>query len=293
MFRQALEDLFSIGYTCSANHFKIASYAYVLYKIVISMQPEFSGTRRLYSDSGVERLERAKVMVIGIGGVGSWVAEALVRSAVGHIVLVDLDDICVSNTNRQAHTLKNTIGQLKVEAMADRLRLINPQCKVTCIVDFVNRDNLAELIDTNIDYVVDAIDNARVKAAIIKHCKRNKIRVITIGGAGAQIDPLKVQVSDLSRTWQDPLSAKVRSELRRNYGFSKNPKRRFGVECVYSTEQLRYPNADGTVDFEKNSGELAGKLDCAQGLGASVVVTATFAMVASSRVLNRLTQQES
>ena len=252
------------------------------------MQQEFGGTRRLYSEKGVERLTNSKVLVVGIGGVGSWVAEALVRSAVGHIVLLDLDDICVSNPNRQVHTLSNTVGQLKVEAMAERLRLINPACQITIIADFVNRDNLAEMITDDLDYVVDAIDNARVKAAIIKHCKRNKIKVITVGGAGAQVDPLKIQVSDLSRTWQDPLSAKVRNELRRNHGFSKNPKRRFGVECVYSTEQLLYPNSDGTVDYQKNSGEIAGKLDCAQGLGASVVVTATFGMVASSRVINWL-----
>lgn len=256
------------------------------------MQQEFGGTRRLYSEKGTERLGKSKVMVIGIGGVGSWVAEALVRSAIGHIVLIDLDDICVSNTNRQIHTLTNTVGQLKVDAMADRLKLINPACKVTVIADFINRDNMMEMITSDIDYVVDAIDNARVKATIIKHCKRNKIKIVTVGGAGAQVDPLKIQVSDLSRTWQDPLSAKVRNELRRNHGFSKNPKRRYGVECVYSTEQLLYPNSDGTVDYQKNSGEITGKLDCAQGLGASVVVTATFGMIASSRVINWLVEYE-
>jgi tRNA threonylcarbamoyladenosine dehydratase len=252
------------------------------------MQQEFGGTRRLYSELGVKRLSNSKVMIIGVGGVGSWVAEALARSAVGKIVLVDLDDICVTNTNRQAHTLNNTIGQLKVAAMAERIRSINSQCEVVQIVDFINKDNVQQLISQDLDYVVDAIDNARVKAAIIKYCKRNKIKIITVGGAGAQVDPLKIQVADLSRTWQDPLSAKVRSELRRNFGFSKNPKRRFGIECVYSTEQLIYPNADGTVDYQKNAGEIAGKLDCAQGLGASVVVTATFGMVAASRVINWL-----
>jgi len=257
------------------------------------MQHEFGGTVRLYSKLGVKRLSESTVTVIGVGGVGSWVAEALARSAVGHIVLIDMDDICITNTNRQIHTLSNTVGQLKVEAMAERIKSINNQCKVTSVVDFVNKGNVGDLLANSPDYVVDAIDNARVKAAIIKHCKRNKLKIITIGGAGAQIDPLKIQVGDLSRTWQDPLSAKVRNELRRNHGFSKNPKRRFGIECVYSTEQLLYPNPDGTVGHQKTSGEVGGKLDCAQGLGAGVVVTATFGMVAASRVINWLVNQES
>ncbi|MBV1907719.1 MAG: tRNA cyclic N6-threonylcarbamoyladenosine(37) synthase TcdA [Kangiellaceae bacterium] len=263
------------------------------------MQQEFGGTRRLYSDQGVERLRRATVTIIGVGGVGSWVAEALARSSIGHIVLIDMDDICVTNTNRQIHTLAHTtdtinatVGKLKVEAMAERIRAINSQCKVTPIMDFLNKDNLADYLSIQSDYVVDAIDNARVKAAVIKYCKRNKIKIITIGGAGAQIDPLKIQVADLSRTWQDPLSAKVRNELRRNHGFSKNPKRRFSVECVYSTEQLLYPNSDGTVGYQKPANELGGKLDCAKGLGASVVVTAAFGMVATSRVINWLVRKD-
>ena len=256
------------------------------------MQQEFGGIQRLYSAQGLERLSESKVTIIGIGGVGSWVAEALARSAIGHIVLIDLDDICVTNTNRQVHTLATTVGQLKVEAMSERIKLINSSCKVTAISDFVNHDNLAEYLNNDSDYVVDAIDNARVKASMIKYCKRNKIKVITIGGAGAQIDPLKIQVADLSRTWQDPLSAKVRNELRRNHGFSKNPKRRFGIECVFSTEQLLYPNPDGTVGYQKTSNEVGGKLDCAQGLGAGVVVTSAFGMIAASRVINWLVNKK-
>jgi tRNA A37 threonylcarbamoyladenosine dehydratase len=256
------------------------------------MQAEFGGSARLYSATGLKKLQAAKVTVIGIGGVGSWVVEALARTAIGTIQLIDLDDICITNTNRQLPAIKGNIGKLKVEVMKERVKLINEHCHVESIVDFLNVDNISEYIDTSNDYVVDAIDNAKVKAALISHCKRNKIKIVTIGGAGGQIDPLKITVSDLSRSWQDPLSAKVRSELRRNYRFSKNPKRRFGIECVYSTEQLLYPNPDGTVSYEKNSLNASVKLDCAQGLGASVGVTATFGMVAASRVINYIANKD-
>ena len=250
------------------------------------MQDQFGGTQRLYSQQGIEKLSRATVTIIGIGGVGSWIAEALARTAVGKLILIDLDDICITNTNRQIHAVHSNIGKLKVEAMAERIKSINKSCQVNSVADFINNDNITEYLDAQTDFVVDAIDNARVKAAIIYHCKRNKIKVMTIGGAGAQQDPLKITVGDLSRTWQDPLSAKVRNELRRNYRFSKNPKRRFGVECVYSTEQLVYPNPDGSVSYEKQSRESSARLDCAQGLGAAVVVTATFGMTAAARVIN-------
>lgn len=250
------------------------------------MQNKFGGTQRLYSQQGIERLNRATVTIVGIGGVGSWIAEALARTAVGNIILIDLDDICITNTNRQIHAIDDNIGQLKVEVMAARIKSINRECQVKVVTDFVNKDNIAKYLNSDTDFVIDAIDNARVKAAIVHHCKRNKIKVITIGGAGGQQDPLKITVGDLSRSWQDPLSAKVRNELRRNYGFSKNLKRRFGIECVYSTEQLLYPNSDGSVTYEKPAREGSARLDCAQGLGAGVVVTATFGMIAAARVLN-------
>ena len=252
------------------------------------MQHKFGGTKRLYTQAGFEKLNQACVTIVGIGGVGSWIAEALARTAIGKMILIDLDDLCVTNTNRQIHASDNNIGRLKVEVMAERINQINPECQVIPVIDFLTRDNLAEHINKNTDYVVDAIDNARTKASMIAYCKRQKIKIISIGGAGGQKDPLKITVGDLSRTWQDPLSAKVRNELRRNHRFSKNPKRRFGVECVYSTEQLNYPTSDGNVSFEKQSREGSARLDCAQGLGAGVAVTATFGMIAASRIINRL-----
>ncbi len=250
----------------------------------------FGGTQRLYSEAGTERLANAKVTVVGIGGVGSWVAEALARTAVGHIKLIDLDDICVTNTNRQIHAYQENIGRLKVEAMGERIRAINPACQVTEVTDFINANNQAEYLSDQPDFVVDAIDSVPAKVALIAYCKRNKIKIITIGGAGGQLDPLKITTSDLSKTWQDPLAAKVRNELRRKHHFSRNPKRRFGIECVYSTEQLNYPNPDGTVCHQKQFSDGSVKLDCSGGLGASVAVTATFGMIAAARVINKLTQ---
>ncbi|TQV84601.1 tRNA cyclic N6-threonylcarbamoyladenosine(37) synthase TcdA [Aliikangiella coralliicola] len=250
----------------------------------------FGGTQRLYGKQGREKLANARVTVVGIGGVGSWVAEGLARTAIGHIKLIDLDDICVTNTNRQIHAYQENIGRLKVEAMAERIKAINPACNVTAVSDFISADNQAELLSDKPDFVVDAIDSVPAKVALIAYCKRNKIKIITVGGAGGQQDPLKITVADLSKTWQDPLAARVRSELRRKYNFTKNPKRRFGIECVFSTEQLSYPTPEGEVCQQKQFSDGSVKLDCSGGLGASVVVTSTFGMVAAARVINKLSE---
>jgi tRNA threonylcarbamoyladenosine dehydratase len=253
-------------------------------------QHRFGGTERLYSQQGTSQLKQAHVVVVGIGGVGSWVAEALARTAVGQISLIDMDDICVTNTNRQIHAHQGNVGRMKVEVMAERIKAINPECKVNSVFDFISADNQAELLQSRPDYVVDAIDSVPAKVALINYCKRNKIKIITIGGAGGQKDPLKITTSDLSKTWQDPLAAKVRSELRRKHKFSKNPKRRFNIECVYSTEQLTYPSADGKVGHQKQFKQGSVKLDCSAGLGACVSVTATFGMIAAARVINKLSE---
>lgn len=255
-----------------------------------AFENRFGGSRRLYGVDAVELFRRSHVCVIGIGGVGSWVAEALARTAIGRITLIDLDDICVTNTNRQIHALGDSVGRSKVEVMAERIQAINPDCAVQPIEEFVTRDNIAELISDEYDYVVDAIDSMREKAALIAHCRRRKIPLITIGGAGGQVDPTRIQVADLSRTSQDPLAAKVRSVLRRDYGFSKNSK--FGIECVYSTEQLVYPQPDGSVCQQKTLTDGNTRLDCSGGFGASVCVTATFGFVAVSRLLQKMVERE-
>lgn len=248
----------------------------------------YGGTARLYGAAALDTLAGAHVCVIGIGGVGSWSAEALARSGIGKITLVDLDDICLTNTNRQIHALTDTVGQAKVDVMKQRLQAINPGIEVVAVEDFVTPENVREMITPAFDAVIEATDSIKAKAAIIYSCKRQKIPVVTVGGAGGQIDPGQITRADLAKTIQDPLAAKVRSILRRDYGFSKNPKRRFGVECIYSTEQLRYPQPDGSVCYNKSVMENGTRLDCAGGFGASVMVTATFGMMAAASVVNKL-----
>lgn len=251
----------------------------------------FAGVGRLYGVDALEAFSRAHVVVVGIGGVGSWVAEALVRSGIGEITLVDLDDVCVTNVNRQLHALTSSVGQSKVIVTADRLRDINPDLVVHEVESFATQDNLAELFGTSPDYVVDAIDSAGVKAAIINYCRRNKVPVITTGGAGGLIDPQRISVADLSKTEHDPLASKVRSILKRHFGFSRSG-RKFGVECVYSTEQARYPKADGSVCATKQFVDGDVRLDCSGGLGAVTPVTAGFGFTAASRVLIKLSERD-
>ncbi|MFI0474437.1 tRNA cyclic N6-threonylcarbamoyladenosine(37) synthase TcdA [Halomonas sp. HMF6819] len=248
----------------------------------------FGGIRRLYGQRAADAFRCAHVVVVGVGGVGSWAAEALARSGIGTLTLIDLDDVCVSNVNRQLHALDGTIGRPKVEVLAERCRLINPAIEIIADTAFVTPTNLAERIPESADYVVDAIDSVIAKAALISWCKRRKLPIIVTGAAGGQTDPTRIQVADLTRTEHDPLLAKVRARLRRDFGFSRNPKRRFSVACVYSDEQLVYPGSDGEVCLQKPASGEATRLDCASGFGAATFVTGTFGFVAASKVLERL-----
>ncbi|MBL8446761.1 MAG: tRNA threonylcarbamoyladenosine dehydratase [Zoogloeaceae bacterium] len=241
----------------------------------------FGGVARLYGLDGLARLQAAHVAVVGIGGVGSWAAEALARSGVGRLTLIDLDHVAESNLNRQAHALEATLGQAKVLAMAERIAGINPECRVTPIDDFVTPDNVADLLAAGLDGVVDAIDQLRAKVAMIAHGCRLGVPLIVAGAAGGQTDPTRIRVDDLARTIQDPLLAKVRSRLRKEHGFPRDPKKRFGVEAVYSMEPLRYPEAS----CEAGAGP-AG-LSCA-GFGSSMAVTAGFGLAAAARLIDTL-----
>ena len=251
----------------------------------------FGGVARLYGQPGLIALRNAHICVVGIGGGGSWVAEALARSGIGTLTLIDMDDICITNTNRQIHTQQSSIGQLKVEAMAERIRAINPECQVYPIMDFVTRDNLQKHIGKQMDFVVDCIDSVASKAAMIGYCSRNKIKIITIGAAGGQLDPTQVTVGDLNKTFNDPLARKVRSMLRRHYGFSRNPKRTYSIPCVYSQEQLKYPKPDGSVCQQKSVMEGSTRLDCASGFGAATMVTATFGFTAAAKVIEKIVRR--
>jgi len=232
-----------------------------------------------------------RICVVGMGGVGSWTVEALARTGVGHLTIIDHDDVTTGNINRQIHALTTTIGESKVELMHKRIRHINAACDVAAIDDFLAEKNLPTYLDQHFDVVIDAIDSIRFKASMINFCKRRRIPIITTGGAGGRTDPLAVQVIDLSRTWNDALAAKVRKRLRSDYGFAKNPKRRFGVECVFSSEQPVYPDTlVGVTDARP--GVPGASLDCEHGYGSVSMVTGTFGLVAASRAIRRVLAQQ-
>ena len=249
----------------------------------------FSGIDRLYGKGASEALSGKHVCVIGLGGVGSWCVESLARTGIGKITLIDFDTISKGNINRQMHALHSTLEQKKSDVLKERVLDINPACECNIIDDFINRDNLWDLLgpDVHYDYVIDAIDSITYKAEIIYFCKRNKRPVISTGGAGGVTDPTTIMVKDLSRTYNDALAAKVRSRLRNEHGFSKNPARYFGIECVFSTQQKIFPDQCGNVSTRK-PGIHGVHLDCRFGYGSVSYVTAVFGFMAVSRVINQL-----
>lgn len=250
----------------------------------------FGGIARLCGDARYQRLSRAHVCLVGIGGVGSWSAEALARSGVGRITLIDLDHVAESNVNRQIHALDEAFGKAKVHAMAERILAINPACVVTEIEDFVTEDNIEAMLGRGYDCIIDAIDQARVKAAMIAWCRRHQVKLITCGGAGGRVDPGRVQVADLARTLQDPLLARVRTLLRKEHGLQMQGNRKVGIECVFSTEPLQQPQA-GACDVDAGVAHPQG-LNCA-GYGSIVTVTAVFGMHLAARAMAALCDKPS
>ncbi|MDR1709054.1 MAG: tRNA threonylcarbamoyladenosine dehydratase [Candidatus Accumulibacter sp.] len=241
------------------------------------LERRFGGVRRLWGGAALGRFRAARAAVVGLGGVGSWAAEALARSAVGAIALIDLDMIAESNVNRQIHAFDGAFGRGKADALAERVRAINPACRVEAVEDFVTPENVSDLIGGEFDAVVDAIDQVRAKAAIVAHCARRGLFVVTAGGAGGKLDPARARVADLARAEQDPLLAKLRARLRREYGFPRGAARRFGVPAVFSDEPARRP---------ENACAAAG-LACA-GYGSSVCVTAVFGFLAANLALESI-----
>jgi len=224
------------------------------------------------------------------------VVEALARSAVGHLTLIDLDNVAPSNTNRQIHALEGNYGKPKVSAMAERIALIDPYCTVHEIEEFAEPDNFETLLGGGFDYVIDAIDSVRTKTALIAWCVSRGQPIITIGGAGGQLDPTRIRIDDLTQTIQDPLLSKVRAGLRKQYGFARGPKVKFKVPAVYSDEPLIYPDTppvDTATELESAASDdtpLAQGpvgLNCA-GFGSSVCVTASFGFAAAAYVLRAL-----
>jgi tRNA threonylcarbamoyladenosine dehydratase len=253
----------------------------------IDADRRFAGIVRLYGAAAFSRLVTAHAVVVGVGGVGSWAAEALARSGVGRISLIDLDHVAESNINRQIHALDATLGQAKVLAMAARIAAINPDCRVNCIEDFVTPDNVGTLLP-QADVVIDCIDQVVAKAALLAWSRQHRIAVITCGAAGGRRDPTRIRRDDLARATGDPLLAKLRHRLRRDHGFPREigsgRRNEFGILAVYSDEPVRAPVAQADCDVEQQQSQ---GLACT-GYGSSVTVTAPLGFAAAALALDVL-----
>lgn len=247
----------------------------------VDLDRRFAGLQRLYGVSGAERVQRSHVAVVGIGGVGSWTAEALARSGVGEITLVDMDHIAESNVNRQIHALTDTVGMAKIEAMRQRIAQINPHCKVHCVDAFVEPDNWPHILPPHVSAVVDACDQVRAKAAMADWARRTKTLFICVGAAGGKRHTYLMDVADLALVTHDPLLAQLRYRLRKFHGSPKEGKT-MGVPCVFSREAVAPPDPSCALQSD-------GSLNC-HGYGSLVTVTAAFGLCAAGWVMDKISR---
>ena len=243
----------------------------------------FGGIARLYGETVLQRFAHSHVCVAGVGGVGSWAVEALVRTGIGHLTLIDLDNVAESNVNRQLPALTSEFGKAKVSSLHERILQINPECRVTTIEDFVSEDNLTELFEQPFDFVIDAIDQIRVKAAMAAYFIRLQQPFILSGAAGGQKNPALIQTADLSRVTHDPLLANLRYTLRKRHGFSRDTREKMRVQCVFSTENITPPQS-GEIS---ETGDAPQGLSCA-GYGASMLVTASFGLHCAQAAIDHI-----
>lgn len=241
----------------------------------------FTGTRRLYGSDTFDLYQQAHVLVAGAGGVGSWAIEALARTGIGHLTLIDMDVLVASNVNRQLPALSETFGRGKIEVLAERARSINPRIRITLVDDFLTRENIATLMTDTPDLVLDCTDDVDAKISMIVWCRRRRIPVVIAGAAGGKTDPLLLQVDDLTRTHRDPLLAKIRRQLRRDCGFPKDPAEKFGIPCVYSSQPVHTPEGENCD---------TGNLSCS-GYGSTTMVTATMGMMAVAEGLHHMVRR--
>lgn len=256
----------------------------------------FGGIARLYGVQGLKNLLNSRVMIVGLGGVGSWAAESLARSGVGAITLVDLDDICITNTNRQLPAMSGQYGKLKIQVIKDRILSINPQCQVHAIEDFFTETTAEMILDNRFDYVIDAIDSLKNKCLLAAKCLEKNIPVVMTGGTAGKINPLQITLSDLGDSINDSLLFRVRKKMRQEYNFdsgakfSQRKKQYFNLMCVYSPEDPVYPTSEGgtcnTPDPESNL-----KLDCDSGMGSVAHMTAMFGFMAAGHVINTIAKK--
>ena len=249
-------------------------------------QYRFGGIARLYGKKALELFSKTPVMVIGLGGVGSWTAECLVRSGFANVCLVDFDDICVSNTNRQLHTLKSTIGHFKGDVLKSRFLEISPQANIVYLDRRLDELSIDEILSNRPSFVVDAIDDANLKALLISKTHQLGIDVVVSGASGGRRDPTKILAKDLTQTIEDPLLSRVRKLLRQKYGFPRGQKK-FQVPAVFSTEKAFYPMADGCVSQEEAS-DMKGPMDCATGFGAVTHLTGSMGFMLAGQLMDQL-----
>ena len=242
----------------------------------------FSGVDRLYGNGAYISLRNASITIVGIGGVGSWAAEALARHGVSKISIIDLDNVAESNINRQIQALQPTLGMAKVDALAERIALINPDCLVTRVEDFLTPENVAELLSSRPDVVLDCTDQTSAKVAMAEYCHINGLALFMAGAAGGRTDPTRIRHADLGATQGDALLARVRSLLRRNGRMQLSRKEHFGVEAVYSAEPMQTPMTEACDVTSVPQG-----LSCA-GYGSSVCVTAGFGFALAARAIQHL-----
>ncbi len=247
----------------------------------------FGALGRLYGAEGLARIRAARVCVIGLGGVGSWTVEALARSGIGALTLVDMDEVCLSNVNRQIHALDGTVGRSKALVLAERVRQIAPECAVTMEEIFFTESTMERLLAPSYDCIIDAIDATKHKCLLIAEARKRGLPLITCGGAGGCIDPSRIKIQDLARTINDPLLLQVRKRLRREYGFPKLSRQKFKIDCVYSDELPVFPQADGSVSCEREPGT-DYRLNCDAGFGSAAFVTGTVGFFLAAEVVRRI-----
>lgn len=251
-----------------------------------SWQDRFGGVQRLVGTRAAARLAVGHVCVVGIGGVGSWAVEALARTGIGTLTLVDLDDVCVSNTNRQLHALSGTIGRTKVAVMAERALQIHPGVVVHAVADFVTASNLEDVISPTVDVVIDCIDDVPNKVRLLALCHRRGQSVVTTGGAGGRIDPMALRRDDLSRSGGDGLLREVRRRLRQEHGLAAQPAV-WGIPAIFSQEPQRWPGADGEPCATRPDAT-GGVMDCATGFGTAAWVTGSMGLMVAAAAVDLL-----
>lgn len=243
------------------------------------MKARFGGIERLFGEGGSTQLAQAHVAIVGIGGVGCWAAEMLARSGVGELSLIDADELCVTNINRQIHALDSTVGQSKVQVMASRIQDINPDCQVHQLETFYLGKNADELLSGGFDYLIDAIDSVKHKVDLLAQCLKRQIPVLTCGGAGGKTDPSRIQAADLAKTSGDRLLKKIRYELRKHHGLGQRKK--FNIRAVYSDQPMILP-------FCETGEQQSFRLDCDSGYGTSPMVISSFGIRAADEVVRQL-----